>query len=62
MKQQSILGSTMSDIESFNEVMELIENKIFFPFIDKVYSFSNIKDAHQRIEKRAQFGKVVLIP
>ena len=62
MKQQSILGSTMSDIESFNEVMKLIENKIFFPFIDKVYSFSNIKDAHQRIEKRAQFGKVVLIP
>ena len=32
MTQQSILGSTMSSIESFNEVMKLIENKIFFPF------------------------------
>ena len=62
MKQQSILGATMSTIESFNEVMKLIENKIFFPFVDKVYNFSNIKDAHKRIEQRNQFGKVVLIP
>ena len=52
----------MSTIESFNEVMKLIENKIFFPFVDKVYNFSNIKDARKRIEQRNQFGKVVLIP
>ena len=62
MKQQSILGSTMSNIESFKNVMKLIEDKVFFPFVDKVYKFSDIKDAHKRIEDRNQFGKVVLVP
>ena len=62
MKQQSILGSTMSSIESFKEVMSLIENKVFFPFVDKSYSFSDIKKAHRTIEDRNQFGKVVLVP
>ena len=61
MKQQSILGSTMSNMDSFKEVMKLIENKVFFPFIDKIYHFSEIRDAHKRIEQRNQFGKVVLV-
>ena len=46
----------------FKEVMKLIENKVFHPFIDKVYKFSDIKKAHKTIEDRNQFGKVVLIP
>ena len=62
MKQQSILGSTMSSIESFREVMELIEKKAFIPFVDKVYLFSDVKKAHKAIEDRKQFGKIVLIP
>ena len=62
MKQQSILGSTMSSIKSFKEVMKLIENKVFHPFVDQVYKFSDIKKAHKTIEDRNQFGKVILIP
>lgn len=62
MKQQSILGSTMASIQSFHEVMKLIDNQKFIPFIDKIYHFSEIKDAHKRIEQRNQFGKVVLVP
>lgn len=62
MKQQSILGSTMSNIESFKKVMEKIESKKYKPFIDKVYNFNQIKNAHKRIESRNHSGKVVLIP
>ena len=60
MKQQSILGSTMSDINTFNTVMKLIDQKVFFPFIDKIFPFENIRDAHTRIEDRCQYGKIVL--
>lgn len=60
MKQQSILGSTMSDISTFNKVMKLVDQKVFVPFIDKIFPFENVKDAHSRIEDRRQFGKVVL--
>ena len=52
----------MSNLDSFNKVMKLIEDKVFFPFIDTVYNFSDIKEAHTRIEERNQFGKVVLVP
>jgi len=42
--------------------MKLIEKKVFIPFVDKVYSFSDIKKAHKSIEDRKQFGKIVLVP
>ena len=61
-KQQSILGSTMSDIDTFNQVMDKIINKKYFPFIDKVYKFKNVQQAHLRMEKRMQIGKIILIP
>lgn len=62
MKQQEILGSTMSDIPTFNEVMNKINDGIYRPFIDKVFHMSDIQEAHHRIEKGNQIGKVVLVP
>ena len=59
-KQLSILGSTMSDINSFKEVMDKIADKRYFPLIDKVFSFSDIIDAHKRIENRKNIGKVII--
>ena len=59
-KQQSIIGSTMSDMDTFKKVQEKIENGRYTPFIDKVYSLSDIKQAHDRIERRENIGKVVL--
>tara|TARA_Y100000590_G_C15685535_1_gene1001479 strand:- start:778 stop:1800 length:1023 start_codon:yes stop_codon:yes gene_type:complete len=61
-KQQSILGSTMSDINTFKDVMRNIDNNIYKPFIDKVYNFNDIKIAHERMENRKNFGKIILIP
>ena len=62
IKQLSILGSTMSNMATFEDVMTNINNKKYKPFVDKVYNFNDIKDAHQRIENREHIGKVVLVP
>ena len=62
MKQQQIIGSTMSDIPTFNEVMAEINNGIYKPFIDKIFHMSEIKEAHHRLEAGNQIGKVVVVP
>ena len=62
MKQQTILGSTMAGIDTFNAVMSKINNKIYKPFVDKVFLFDDIKKAHEYLEKSNQIGKVVLVP
>ena len=52
----------MSNMATFKNVMMKINNKNYKPFIDKVYNFNDIKDAHRRIENREHIGKVVLVP
>ena len=60
MKQQSILGSTMSSISTFKEVMNLINEKIYIPTVNKIFPMKDIREAHAYIENRQQLGKVVL--
>ena len=62
MKQHTIIGSTMSSLKTFDTVMNKIKNKNYNPFIDKVFKFKNVKEAHLRMEDRKHFGKIVLIP
>jgi len=62
MKQQTIMGSTMANISSFNSVMDKINNKKYKPFIDKVFMFDDVKKAHLRMENRNHYGKIVLVP
>ena len=59
-KQQSILGSTMSNIKTFNEVMNKIYQKAYYPMLDTVFHPSDITKAHQRIEDRKNLGKVAI--
>ena len=59
-KNQSILGSTMSNISSFKEVLKKINNKEYFPMLDVVFHASEACEAHKRIEGRKNLGKVVL--
>ena len=61
-KQQSILGSTMSDLPSFNAAMNKINNNKYRPCIDKIFSFKEVKLAHQRMEDRKHLGKIILTP
>jgi len=62
IKQQSILGSTMSSISTFKEVMSKINNQNYNPMVDKIFTMKDIRDAHEYMENRQQSGKVVLVP
>jgi NADPH:quinone reductase-like Zn-dependent oxidoreductase len=62
MKQQTILGSTMSDIVSFEAVMDKIYSGKFKPFVDRIFSFDEVQAAHTRNENGEQIGKIVLVP
>ncbi|MBC8196980.1 MAG: zinc-binding dehydrogenase [Candidatus Marinimicrobia bacterium] len=59
-KQQSILGSTMSNFNNFYTVMEKISSGVFKPCIDSIYSIEDVWIAHKKIEERLHIGKVVL--
>ncbi len=62
MKQQSLLGSTMSSISAFKEVMIKIKQKKYLPVVDKIFPMKNVQDAHEYLENRKQMGKVVMVP
>lgn len=59
-KRQSILGSTMGSVSDFYECLQLAEQKALIPVIDQVFSFQDIRKAHDHLEFDHAFGKVVL--
>ena len=59
-RQLSILGSTMSDIDTFKQVMSKISERSYSPLIDKCFSYFDIIEAHRRIEERKNIGKVIV--
>ena len=60
IKQQSIMGSTMSNANSFVNVQKLIHAKKVKPFVDRIFQLDDISKAHTYLEKRNQHGKVVV--
>ena len=61
-RQQSLLGSFMGTMGELHRVLQFVFRKQVRPVIDSVLPLSEIRAAHERIEKKEQFGKVVLIP
>ena len=59
-KQQSILGSTMGSVSSFDGALTLLNEGKIKPVIDRIFPISEIKFAHEYLESSMQFGKVVL--
>jgi putative PIG3 family NAD(P)H quinone oxidoreductase len=41
-------------------VVPLLEREVVRPVIDKVYSLDEVREAHERLESNASFGKIVL--
>lgn len=60
IKHQQVIGSTMGPSRTLPQIFELVAQRKLRPVIDKVYPFSQVKEAHQRLEGRGQFGKIVL--
>jgi NADPH:quinone reductase-like Zn-dependent oxidoreductase len=60
VKQWSLLGSFMGTMGELHQVLKFIFRGQLKPVIDHVYPLEEIRAAHERLEKKEQFGKVVL--
>jgi NADPH:quinone reductase-like Zn-dependent oxidoreductase len=61
-KQIEVMGSTMSNRSEFEEVMRLVFTGALQPVVDSVLPLTEIRAAHERLERGEQFGKIVLVP
>jgi NADPH:quinone reductase-like Zn-dependent oxidoreductase len=59
-KQQTMLGSFMGSMGELHRVLPFVFRKQVSPVIDRVFPLEEARAAHQRIERKEQFGKVVL--
>jgi NADPH:quinone reductase-like Zn-dependent oxidoreductase len=59
-KHLSILGSTMGTRQDFQQVMSLVFQKKLNPVIDRRYPLAEAHQAHERLEKGEQMGKILL--
>jgi len=61
-KHQTILGSYMGRKRDLAEVLEFVRSGALKPVVDSVMPLADARKAHERIEAREHFGKVVLVP
>jgi NADPH:quinone reductase-like Zn-dependent oxidoreductase len=59
-KHLSIIGSTMSTLNEFKEVMDLVVAGTLRPVIDKTYSLKEAARAQERLWRNENFGKITL--
>ena len=61
-KQWSLLGSFMGSMGELHQVLKLVFRKQLKPVVDRVYPLAEIGAAHERLESKERFGKVILEP
>ena len=59
-KHLSIIGSTMSTLADFKEVMDLIVAGKLIPIMDKIYPLKDAAAAQERLWRNENFGKITL--
>jgi NADPH:quinone reductase-like Zn-dependent oxidoreductase len=59
-RQLSILGSTLASKSRLPRILELVSAGRLRPVVDRVQPLAAIVEAHQGLESRAAFGKLVL--
>ncbi|MDQ6704720.1 MAG: zinc-binding dehydrogenase, partial [Acidobacteriota bacterium] len=59
-KRQSLLGSFMGTMGDLHKVLKFVFRGELKPVIDQVFPLAEIRLAHQRLENKEQFGKIVL--
>ncbi|MNQ96319.1 alcohol dehydrogenase [compost metagenome] len=59
-KKLTIKGVLVGSRHTYQEMNEAIEKENLHPVIDKIFSFSEIKQAFEYLSKGAHFGKIVL--
>jgi len=61
-KQWSLLGSFMGTMGELHHVLNFVFRGQLKPVVDSVYPLSEVRAAHERLENRQQFGKVIVNP
>lgn len=61
-RQLSVLGSFMGSKAELLEVLKFIFQRRLRPVIDAAFPLAEARAAHQRTERREQFGKIILHP
>lgn len=61
-KQWSLLGSFMGSMGELHEVLKFVFRGQLRPVVDRVFPLAEIRAAHEYLERKEQFGKVVLQP
>jgi len=61
-KRWSLLGSFMGTMGDLHQVLKFVFRKQLKPVIDRVYPLEEIRAAHERLENKEQFGKVLVRP
>jgi NADPH:quinone reductase-like Zn-dependent oxidoreductase len=61
-RQLSVLGSFMGSMGELHRVLQFVFRGQLKPVIDRVYPMQEIRAAHERLERKEQFGKVVVVP
>jgi NADPH:quinone reductase-like Zn-dependent oxidoreductase len=59
-KQWSLLGSFMGTVAELHQVLKFVFRGQLKAVIDRTYALAEIRAAHQRVERKEQFGKVVV--
>ena len=61
-KHLSLHGSFMGTLGELHEVLKFFDRGLLKPVIDKSLPLSELRAAHERLENREQFGKIVVVP
>jgi NADPH:quinone reductase-like Zn-dependent oxidoreductase len=61
-KQWSLLGSFMGTMGELHQVLKFVFRKQLRPVVDRVFPLEEIRAAHQHLEEKQQFGKVIMRP
>lgn len=59
-RQQSLAGSYMGTLAELHRVLRFVFTRQVRPVIDSVFPLAEAGAAHQKLERREQFGKIVL--
>jgi NADPH:quinone reductase-like Zn-dependent oxidoreductase len=61
-RQLSLLGSFMGSMGELHLALKFIFSKQVMPVIDRIYPLAETRAAHERLENKEQFGKVIVTP
>jgi NADPH:quinone reductase-like Zn-dependent oxidoreductase len=59
-KQWSLLGSFMGSMSELHQVLKFVFRGQLKPILDRIYPLEEIRAAHERLENKGQFGKVIV--